>query len=53
MFQNFQTMRVEYDSLSENYHRLLQKSQDIIQKLQSERDEKIVEFENLKKHVST
>ena len=42
---------MDCDTLSENYDRLHQKSQEIIQKLQNERDGKILECEKLKKHV--
>lgn len=50
--QKFQNMRFEYDTLLENYDSLHQKSQEIIQTLQTERDDKIVECESLRKHVS-
>lgn len=39
------------ESLAENYDRLAHKSQEIIQTLQSERDAKIIECEELKTQV--
>ena len=47
-----QSLRAEFDTLSENYDRLHRKSQEIIFTLQNERDEKIVECESLKTQVS-
>lgn len=44
-------MRVEFETLSENYDKLHQKSQEIIHTLQNERDAKIVENEELKTQV--
>lgn len=49
--QRFQSLRLEHNALSDSYDRLHQKSHEIIQKLQSERDDKIIECENLKKQV--
>lgn len=46
-----QSLRAEFDTLSENYDRLHRKSQEIIFTLQNERDEKIVECESLKTQV--
>jgi len=42
---------VEFETLSENYDKLHQKSQEIIHTLQNERDAKIVENEELKTQV--
>ena len=44
-------MRLDYETLSESYDNLRHKSQEIIEKLQIERDDKIIECENLKNKV--
>ena len=49
--QAHQTLRVEFETLSENYDKLHQKSQEIIHTLQKERDAKILENEELKTQV--
>ena len=46
-------MRVEFETLSDNYDRLHHKSQEIIHALQNERDTKILENEELKAQVCT
>ena len=50
--QSHQNLRVEYETLSENYDKLHHKSQEIIRTLQTERDGKIMECEELKAQVS-
>lgn len=44
-------LQLEHETITERYDHLHQKSQDIIQKLQLERDNRILECENLKKQV--
>ena len=44
-------MKLEFESLSESYDRLHHKSQEIIHTLQKERDDKIIECEELKPQV--
>lgn len=51
--ERFQTVKSESDLVTENYDRLHQKSHEIIQKLQNERDDKVIECEELKKHALT
>ena len=51
LFQAHNNLKLEFESLSESYDRLHHKSQEIIHTLQNERDEKIIECEELKPQV--